>query len=103
MYLKSQQIKKKSKSRTQVNKEANKKLLQLQIDKDIRHCELCSTMAISNAHRHPRVWYRKQDNLLWSYDQVIFICIRCHQKLDDRSKTTEQQKESIFNRLRPPE
>ncbi len=102
MYLKSQQMGKKKKTRTQINKIANKKLLELQIEKDIRHCELCSTQAISNAHRHPRNWYRShEDRSLWDFKQVLFLCIKCHKNMDDRSKTTENEKEVIFNRLRP--
>jgi hypothetical protein len=100
MYSKKAQLGKNKPTRAQVNKKANRELEKLRIKKDIRHCELCPTLAISNAHRHPRVWYRNQDKLLWDFKQVIFICIECHTKMDNRSKTSEAGKEAIFNRLR---
>jgi hypothetical protein len=98
---KNQLSRKKRLTTTQLNCKANRKLKQLKIDKDIRGCELCSTQATTNAHRHPRDWYKGKDpSLLWSYNQVLFLCVKCHQKLDDRSQTSEKQKEQIFNRLR---
>jgi len=100
MYSKIQQIGKKKQTRASINKSVNKKLRQLQIDKDIRHCELCSTQAISNAHRYPRRWYYGNEELLSDYTQVLFICLQDHARLDDRSQTTEEEKEKIFVRLR---
>lgn len=56
------------------------------------------------AHRHPRSWYYRKDKdeearLLGSRDQVLLSCQHCHMILDDRSKTTEAEKESIFESL----
>ena len=101
MYSKAEQLGKKKPKRTSINAKANRELLKLQVKMGITHCELCSTQAITNAHRHKRNWYKgKPDKLLWDKKQVIFICTEHHQKLDDRSKTTEEEKEKIFIKLR---
>lgn len=100
-YSKKSQAGKKKLTRTQINQKANKKLAQMQIDKDIRHCELCSTTAVSNAHRFSRVWFHdKPDYYLWDYSNILFLCIKCHTKIDDRSKIKEEEKEQIFIKLR---
>lgn len=100
-YGKLGQLGKKKKTRTQVNRLANQKLEQLKIEKDIRHCEFCPTQAVTNAHRHPRVWYYdKPFKVMYSWEQVLFLCMTHHTKMDDRSKTTEEEKEEIFINLR---
>ncbi len=99
-YQKTGQLGKKKKTTTQNNKTANRELKKLKIEKDIRHCELCPTQAVSNAHRYPRVWYRGKPTFLYAYYQVLFLCIKCHTKMDDRSRTTEKEKEQIFIKLR---
>ena len=70
MYLKSSQLGKKKKTRTQINQEANKKLTKLWLHKGIDRCELCgSTFGLTNMHRHKRIWYYKNPELLYSYSQ----------------------------------
>lgn len=69
-------------------------------------CEKCrSDYALSFAHRHSRSWYYRRDKeeehrLLGSMDQVLLLCGACHARMDDRSLTTEEEKESIFDRIR---
>lgn len=97
MYSKQKQLGKKKKSRTAINRIANKKLAQMQIDHDIRHCELCSTTAITNAHKHKRVWYYdKPESTLWDYNQVVWVCMEHHNKMESDKKYTEQ----VFKELR---
>jgi 5-methylcytosine-specific restriction endonuclease McrA len=101
-YNKNNQLKRVKKlNRTALNRKANKKLKELKNEMDIRHCELCSTQAVTNAHRHKRVYYSgDKRHLLWSRDHVLFLCTACHQRMDDRSKTTEEEKEELFESLR---
>lgn len=100
MYTKQMQTGKSKIKTKSVAVKTNKKLLQLQLNYNITHCELCSTTAITNAHRHKRVWYKNRSELLWDYNQVLFLCMTHHQWLDDRSQTSESEKEKIFIRLR---
>ena len=84
---------------TQLNKKVNRELEKLWIKEDINVCEwpICSAMNLSNAHRHPRDWYKGKDpQLLWALEQVIRLCPKHHHQMDDRSQTTEEQKEAIF-------
>lgn len=100
-YSKQQQLGKSKPSQQSVNTKTNRKLLQLQIEHDITHCEQCSAQAVSNAHRHNRDWYKgKESELLWDYTQVVFLCMLHHQLLDDRSQTSEEEKEAVFITLR---
>jgi len=71
-----------------------------------RYCELnfkgcMGTFGVAPAHKYPREWYRSKPELLSDYHQWIIGCQYCHQILDDRSKTTEEEKDEIFNQLRP--
>ena len=73
----------------------------------ITSCEKCrSDYALSFAHRHSRAWYYRRDSqeeerLLGSREHVSLLCIKCHGKMDDRSRTTEEEKELFFNSLQP--
>ncbi len=80
-----------------LNLEANKKLKQIFSDKEIIQCELCGIgNYLSFAHRHKRIFYRSRSELLSNFDQVLLLCIRCHNILETNQKLTEE----TFIRLR---
>lgn len=94
-----------------INAKANNKIAQMWIDRDIRYCEVCPVLhkmnlldwqclqASSNAHRHGRVWYRSDPELLWDYNQVVRACIKSHQYIDENPKV----REAVFLLLRGKE
>ena len=85
----------------QNNIKARKIIAEICEARGIERCEICSgTFGLAPAHRHPREWYRKNPDGLSDYDQWLALCVECHERMDNRSKTTERQKEDIFNRLR---
>jgi hypothetical protein len=100
-YSKADQLGKTKPTKTQINVSANVKLKKLFTEKGITKCELTgSKFALTYAHRHPRVWYYSQPELLYAFEQVLLLNQDAHQKMDDRSQTTEAEKEEIFIRLR---
>lgn len=83
---------------TELNSKANRELLKLFKDKNITHCELCGRDNwLSFAHKHKRDWYKGKDEaLLYSFDQVLLLCIPCHDSIEyNRQKTDE-----VFSQLR---
>ena len=61
-------------------------------------CEMCFTDSwLSQAHRHTRDWYRSQPELLSDINQILTLCVPCHQKIEGLTKVTEE----LFKRLRP--
>ena len=101
-YSKADQIGKKKPSRVSINKIVNVELKKLFKRKGIFKCELTgSKFALTYAHRHGRVWYYdKPPELMYAFEQVLLLSQKAHQKMDDRSQTTEVEKEAIFIRLR---
>lgn len=82
---------------TLINRESNKKCKQLCIDHDVTRCENCGyNNLLSFAHRHKRVFYKSQPELLHDWDQFLLLCIRCHHEIEYSKDKTEE----IFNRLR---
>lgn len=83
-----------------INIKANRKLKKLFENKNIIRCEVCgSTYMLSFAHRHKRLWYRSCPDLLSSFNQVLLLCIPCHEKIEyDREAT-----ESLFMQKRGKE
>lgn len=89
-----------------INQAAKKKLIKLYADKDIRYCEakipgVCNGMYTTFAHRHSRIWYRNQSELLSSFKQTILICQACHTFID--RPWNEDSKKELFLRLRGEE
>jgi len=86
------------KTRTQLNKIANEKLSKLWLEKGIQECERCCTpFNLTNAHRHKRrYYYDKPNELLWDYNQVIRLCLKCHMKIEHNKGATKK----LFNKLR---
>lgn len=88
-------------NRTEMNKEARKKIAEIAKDYDLDRCELCgSTFGIAPAHRYSRMYYSSAKELS-DFNEWIVLCQPHHQKMDDRSLTTEEEKEAIFFKLRP--
>jgi len=92
-----------------INQKANKKIAKMWIEKDIRRCEVCPVLAemglldwqclqaSSNAHRHGRVAYRSQPELLWDFKQVVRACMKAHHYIDN---VNPDIKEKVFEKLR---
>jgi hypothetical protein len=79
------------------NINAVRKLKEIFMDKGITQCELCgSTFALSFAHKHKRVWYREFPELLADFNQVLLLCVPCHEKIEYNKELTAE----IFERLR---
>jgi len=91
-------------NRIKVNLKANKKLHAMFWDAGVTSCEIrlpgCSnTWLLNYCHRHPRRWYYdKPDELLWSKNQVVLGCQKCHNTVDN--KMTKKEREEIFIKLR---
>lgn len=78
------------------------KLLQELNDRGIYSCELrfdgCTGNLFCNlAHRHKRLWYIYEKELLVDINQVLYICNNCHQKIENDSQLTEE----MFKLRRP--
>lgn len=94
-----------------INAKANKEIAKMWVDKDIRYCEVCPALAdmdlldwqclqaSSNAHRHGRIWYRSQPELLWDFNQVVRACMKAHRFIDEHQDIREE----VFIKLRGEE
>lgn len=89
---------------TDINREANRKLVRIYVDKDIRSCELrfdgCTNNAfLGFAHRHKRIFYRDWPEGLADFNQTILACTNCHGQIEFDSELSEE----MFNKLRGEE
>lgn len=81
------------KARQEISKICEKLLLD--------RCELCgSTFGVAPAHKERRDYYRGDSVTLSEYKNWIILCVICHEKMDNRNKTTEEEKNIIFKKLR---
>ncbi len=88
----------KGKSRTQLNRFANKKLKEIYEKKGITRCEVCGYgWALGFAHKHKRSWYYDQpEELLWDFNETLLLCMKDHDNIEyDKDKSDE-----LFARLR---
>jgi hypothetical protein len=78
-------------NRTEVNKKANIEIVKQAKALGITYCEICgSTFGLTRMHRHKRRWYYdRPDKLLWSFDQWLIACLKCHEKYEKDKKATE--------------
>lgn len=93
---------------TEINKEARKIIAEVSKEHNILRCELkfkgcMRTFGLAPAHRHPRIWYKGSVKLLSNYKQFVGACQYCHEILDNRSKTSQEESNNIFNNLRGEE
>lgn len=66
----------------------------------ITSCELCGgTFGLAAAHKNPREWYRSCPELLYDMEQVLLLCQECHNRIDDRSRTSKEESDAIFERI----
>ena len=84
---------------------ANRKLKEIYAEKGITTCELrfpgcLGNQMLSFCHKERREAYRGNLERLGAFEETLLGDIHCHQILDDRSKTTEEEKNNIFKRLR---
>lgn len=88
-------------NRTVMNKKARQKIAVIAEEHGLDRCELCgSTFGMAPAHRHPRRFYNTAEELS-DFNEWLALCVECHTRMDDRSLTSEAEKEDIFNSLRP--
>ena len=88
-----------------INIEANRILKEKFEKSGIRKCEIGFEGCLKNwllqfCHKENRVWYRRRPELLSDMSHVILGCASCHAILDDRSKTTKEKSDAIFNKIR---
>lgn len=82
------------------NRESRKKIAEIAEEKGLDCCELCGgTFGMAPAHRRRRDEYQSAEELA-EFTEWLALDQRCHQRMDDRSQTTEEEKEQIFIRLR---
>lgn len=94
-------------NRTQMNKEARNKIAEIAEEKCLDRCEFLlvndvrcgSTFGVAPAHRYRRTHYSSAKELS-DFNEWIVLCQPHHQEMDDRSLTTEEEKEDIFKKLR---
>ena len=88
-------------NRTAMNKKARAMIAKIAEEKGLDRCELCGgTFGCAPAHKEKRIAYSTAEELA-DFDSWICLCIKCHEKLDNRSKTTKEESDAVFKRLRP--
>ncbi|HFC76781.1 MAG TPA: hypothetical protein ENJ27_00975 [Candidatus Moranbacteria bacterium] len=92
----------------ELNIKARKRIAKIAETLNLDSCELrfkgcMKNFGIAPAHRHRREWYKNDWKLLSDYEQWVAACQYCHSILDDRSKTSQEKFDKIFNKLRGKE
>ena len=54
---------------------------------------------LSFAHRHKRIWYKRQPALLEDFNQTLLLCLRCHENIEYNREITKE----VFSKLRGEE
>ena len=80
---------------------ARNKLKEIYEDKGITNCEVrlngCwINNGLSFHHRHKRIWYYSQPELLGEFNQTILVCPVCHQRIENDRELNRK----IFKQLR---
>lgn len=86
---------------TERNKNANKMLKKLYLEKGINYCEVgfpgCLVSSfLTFAHRHKRVAYLSCPEKLYAFDETVLACVSCHEKMEVSRELTEK----VFSKLR---
>ena len=66
---------------------------------EIRFPGCLNNWALGFAHRHKRIWYKSQPELLTDYNQTVLACVKCHDAIEYDRELTEK----VFRRLRGEE
>ena len=90
---------------TKQNKESLKQLKQEYLSRgytDPPTCEIrfpgcVGTFTCGFAHKHHRIWYYPNPELLRSFQETVLACTKCHNKIENN----EELRKSIFKKLRP--
>ena len=83
-------------NRTVINRQANKKLKELYLSKDITRCEMCGgSWGLSFAHRKKRRFYQTLEDLS-DFNETLLLCYTCHNRIEYDKQLTED----TFNKLR---
>ena len=70
------------------------KVQKMFFEKDMIRCEKCNTSEwLSFAHRHKRRWYLNKGDLINDFNQILLLCVPCHERIE-RSKTLTEE---LFN------
>jgi hypothetical protein len=90
------------------NMAANKKIDEYFVENGIQSCEIrlqgCTgAYWLTRCHKEKREAYRSNLERLGDPKEVLLGCCSCHERLDDRSKTTKEQADAIYLRQRPNE
>lgn len=86
----------------EANRKARRMIAEQCADRGIQFCEIrlagCrGTFGIAPAHKHKRIFYKGDPNLLAEYTEWVAACQACHDKIEVDRELTEQ----VFKRLRP--
>jgi hypothetical protein len=87
------------------NLEANHRLKKTYKEKGIESCEIrfpgcLGNYMLSFAHKESREAYRGNLELLGAFEETLLACQSCHNRLDDRSRTTKEESLKIFKQKR---
>lgn len=93
-------------NKTEANKKARKIIADKCEELGIESCEIgfpgcMRTFGVAPAHHRPRIWYRGDVKALSDYKNWVVADSYCHEILDNRNKTTQEESDAIFKRLRP--
>ena len=84
-----------------INLKANRILKQKYMEAGICQCEIrlpecMRDFALSFAHKHKRIWYKANLELLSSMKETLLACASCHAKIENDKELTEE----LFKKLR---
>lgn len=86
------------------NIEARRIIAEISEEMNLIRCEIQLTgckegLYLAPAHRHKRIWYKGNADLLADYRQWVCACVVCHSKIENDHELTER----IFLKLRGDE
>lgn len=84
------------------NIEARKKIALICEEENLTTCEIClpgcmGTFGVAPAHKHKRVYYNGDIDMLSDINEWVVACQYCHTIIEDDKELTKQ----IFDELRP--
>lgn len=83
------------------NIKARKIIAEIAEEKGLDRCEQCGgTFGVAPAHHRRREWYKGDVEKLSDFKHWIVLCQPCHEVLDNPSKTTWEEVDALFEKLR---